>query len=401
MTTSPKLNFYNSTATFCVVLNFSESITPTQFAGQTRWNSGSLASSVRPEPRKTAKYTRTTRHNTLHDRTMTRAQSIQHTGKSARQSRGGHAGFSGICALFLLLATPANGQEVSVGQFGANGPDNLDHLISSYQSQGLKINRLSAVWQDKSIAIGTEDDDWGNSQGFLPTPNATAGTSPWFAERQTSPDSNSRNGFSITLEQPADRPKAANEHIESLQGLTEDTPSLILSWQGEFAEQGRYQVSALGRKLDLKGVHDGVDVNDVALGWGLQVGGGWYFGDLFAALRVTLGDGIDSLILKGFGSDVTVSPSGEAETLESISILPSLSYSIDQYSDIHLSLGRYESRAGEAVTGIDTLDTINLGYTWSPWPSTRIGVEVVGKDFEGTIGDENSTEIKIGAQQEF
>ncbi len=328
---------------------------------------------------------------------MTRAQSTQHADKSATQNCGRHvAGFFGICALFLLLAPPANGQELNVGQFGDQfdnqGPDNLDHLISSYQSQGLKIDRLSAVWQGKSntLAVGNEaDDDWGNS--------------PLFADPQTSGQSDwvGRNGFSIALEQPAGRPKAANDHIESLQELTKDTPSLILSWQGEFAEQGRYKVSALGRKLDLKGVHEGVDVDDSELGWGLQVAGGWRFGDLFAAIRVTLGDGIDSLILKRFGNDVTVSPSGEIETMESISILPSLNYNIDQYSDAHLSLGRYESLDGEADTGIDTLDTINLGYTWSPWPSTRIGVEVVGKDFEGSINNESSTEIKIGAQQEF
>ena len=328
---------------------------------------------------------------------MTRAQSTQHADKSATQNCGRHvAGFFGICALFLLLAPPANGQELNVGQFGDQfdnqGPDNLDHLISSHQSQGLKIDRLSAVWQGKSnaLAVGNEaDDDWGNSPLFAAP--QTSGQSDWVG----------RNGFSIALEQPAGRPKAANDHIESLQELTKDTPSLILSWQGEFAEQGRYKVSALGRKLDLKGVHDGVDVDDSELGWGLQVAGGWRFGDLFAAIRVTLGDGIDSLILKRFGSDVTVSPSGEIETLESISILPSLNYNIDQYSDAHLSLGRYESLDGEADTGIDTLDTINLGYTWSPWPSTRIGVEVVGKDFEGSINNESSTEIKIGAQQEF
>lgn len=314
-------------------------------------------------------------------------------------------GFFGICA--LLLFPPAHGQEasqeVNADRYGFNGPDNLDHLMSSYQSQGLKIDRLSTTWQSKSGAL-TVGNARSNFQDFLRgVPDSATGYSPLFGDPQTSEQVAwaGRNGFSIAIEEPVGEPEAVNDHIESLQGLTRETPNLILSWQGEFADQGRYKVSALGRKLDLKGVHDGVDVDDKTLGWGLQLDGGWRFGDLFAALRVTLGNGIDSLILNRFGSDVAVSPSGEAETMESISILPSLNYSIDKHSDFHLSLGRYESKDASAVTGIDTLDTINLGYTWSPWPSARIGVEITGKDFEGVISDEDSTEIKIGAEQRF
>ncbi len=301
------------------------------------------------------------------------------------------SGVCGICALLCLFPFPsANAQEIDAGDL-----DNLDHLMSSYQSQGLKINRLG-----NPPNVGG---DWSNFQDFLRAPDGAPGYS--FGDPQTSEQAAwpGRNGFSIVLEGPGGESPldAASERIQSLQGLSEGSPNLILSWQGEFADQGRYKVSALGRKLDLKGVHEGVVVDDEELGWGVQLAGGWRFGDLFAALRVTLGNGIDSLILKRFGSDVAVSPSGDAETLESFTILPSLNYSIDKRSDLHFSVGRYQSRDGEAGTGIDTLDTINLGYTWSPWPSARIGVEVVGKDFEGTLSDEDSTEIKIGAEKRF
>ena len=301
------------------------------------------------------------------------------------------SGFFGVCALVSLLS-PAQGQEVDTG---FNAPDNLDRLMSAYQSQGLKIDRLG----DNSGAF-TVGNEWRNFQDTLLRPDGVSGRSSLFDDRQTS-EWTGGNGFSIALEEPAGQGNATNDNIKSLQGLTEGSPNLILSWQGDFAENGRYKMSAIGRKLNLEGVHDGVNVDDEELGWGVQMAGGWRFGDLFAALRVTLGNGIDSLILKRFGSDVAVSSSGEVETLESLTILPSLNYNINKRSDVRLSLGHYKSADGEAVTGIDTLDTINLGYTWSPWPSTRIGVEVEGKDFEGDSGEEDSTEIKIGAETRF
>ena len=308
---------------------------------------------------------------------------------------------SALCGL-LCLVSVVNAAE-DAGQHGLGGPDNLNHLLSYYQSQGLKINRLSTDWGGESGTL-TVDNDWRNFPDFQRTLDGDAGSSPLFDDPPTSEQIAwaHRSGFSIALKEPIGEAEAVDENIESLQRLGDGSPHLILSWQGEFADHaGRYKVSALGRKLDLKGVHDGVAVDHEDLGWGVQLAGGWRFGDLFAALRVTLGNGIDSLILRRFGSDVGVAPSGQVETLESLSILPSLNYSINAHSDVRVSLGRYESRDGEAVTGIDTLDTINLGYTWSPWPTTQIEIEVVGKDFEGAINDEDSTEIKIGAEKRF
>ena len=307
---------------------------------------------------------------------------------------------SGKIAIRALL----DAEEIGDPQYGTGDPDNFDRPTPSHPPQGLRIKRLSTAWETGSGTL-TVGDDWTNFQDFLSPAGGDSGYSSALGEKQTAEQITwaSRDGFSIALEQPDDdQPDAVNDNIESLQALTDQSPNLILSWQGDFADQaGQYKVSALGRKLDLKGEHNGVSVDQSELGWGVNLAGGWHFGDLFAAIGVTLGNGIDSLILKRFGGDVAVSPSGHAETVESISILPSLSYTINKHSDFQVSLGRYKSADSETTSGIDTLDSINLGYTWSPWPSAQIRVEVVGKDFDGTISGEDSTEIKFGAQKDF
>ncbi|MGI9310557.1 MAG: hypothetical protein ACR2P7_03360 [bacterium] len=311
---------------------------------------------------------------------------------SSADSRFGHAVIAALCALCFSFVAVADDSIAPI--------DNLDHLLSAYQSQGLQVERLGATWETQrgTLRVGG---DWSNfgARAASPFDHArSAGQITW----------RSRNGFSIALEEPVggaanpDRGDGAiNDDIESLQALTDGSPNLVLSWQGGLAEEaGAYKVSALGRRLDLNGAHNGVEVDDRALGWGLNLAGGWRFGDLFAALSVTLGNGIDSLLLQRFGSDVAVSPSGEVETLESLSILPSLNYSLGQNADLHVVLGRYQAR-DETAIGIDTLDTINLGYTWSPWPSAKIGIEVVGKNVQGTIDDGDSAEVKIGAEKRF
>lgn len=288
--------------------------------------------------------------------------------------------------------------------------NNLDRLMSNYQSQGLKINRLSAAWEGESGTLKVGN-DWSNFQDFSRSDllNRTVNASP-LDEKQISKQItwSSRNGFSIALEQPneesaSDKIVVSNAEAGSLQALTEGLPNLILSWHGELADQaGEYQLSVLGRKMELEGEHNDVVVDDSELGWGVKLGGGWWFGDFFAALNVTLGDGIDSLLLKSFGRDIAVSPSGQTETTESFIILPSLNYSIDQNSDFHVSLGRYQSiDSGTNNEGVNTLDAINLGYTWNPWPSTKFEVEVVGKDYDGSSDESDSAEIKFGAEKSF
>lgn len=297
---------------------------------------------------------------------------------------------------------------------GLDASNNLDHLLSSYQAQGLKMNRISVVWRS-GVGTFTIGNDWSNFQDF---PRAAGHGKSWLLDEPHTAKQitwASGNGFSIALEQPNDdeingnananalAPVANDTNPQALQALTAGLPNLVLSWQGELADQaGQYKLSVLGRKMQVDGVHNDVEVTDSELGWGLKLGGGWRFGDLFAALNVTLGNGIDSLILKRFGRDVAVSSSGRAETMESFSILPSLSYSLDQHSDFHVTLGRYQFMGDRATADrIHTLDTINVGYTWQPWPSAQFGVEVVSKDFEGNTGEQDSTEIKIGAQKSF
>lgn len=285
--------------------------------------------------------------------------------------------------------------------------NSLDRLMSSYQSQGLKINRLSATWVS-DVGTFTVGNDWSNFQDFQPTREHGSGYSAGLDEKQTAKQIAwvSHNGFSIALEE-SNNDFVEDENVATSiadpQSLRTNPPNLILSWQGQIADQtGHYKLSVLGRELELKSVHNDVVVDDSTLGWGVKFGGGWRFGDLFTALNVTLGDGIDSLILKRFGRDVSVSASGQTKTTKSFSILPSLNYSLGQHADFHVAVGRYQSMEDQAAAdGIDTLDTINLGYTWSPWPSTKFKVEVVSKDFEGISNEEDSAEIKIGAQKSF
>ena len=227
--------------------------------------------------------------------------------------------------------------------------------------------------------------------------------SPLFDERAPAQLTWARNGLSIAIEQARDTDRdAATAEIESLRKLTDDSPSLILSWRGGQADDGgEYKLSALGRELAVDGMHGDVELRERTLGWGVNVEGGWRFGDLFTALSVTLGDGIDSLILNRFGNDIAVSADGEVDARQSISIMPRLNYSLSDRADVHLRLGRYQSTTARAAGELESVDTINLGYTWSVWPSALISVEVVGKDFDGGLDDADSTEIKIGAQQQF
>ncbi len=311
--------------------------------------------------------------------------------------RGQRALAGGVCGSLCGLLCFSS-VAIYAGEPLAIDPPGLDAVADE-----LAGSRLGAAWETDSGTL-TVGNDWSNFEDFLPASNGHPGSSSLLGSKQTAKQITwaGRNGFSIALEEPDDELDAANDNIESLQALTKGSPNLILSWQGGLADQaGQYKLSALGRKLELDGEHSGVAVDGSELGWGVNLTGGWRFGDLFAALSVTLGNGIDSLILKRFGSDIAVSPSGRAKTMESFSILPSLNYRIDKSSDLYVTLGRYQSKDGEAIDGIDTLDTINLGYTWSPWPSTQFGIEVVGKDADGAILDEDSAEIKFGAQQRF
>ena len=290
------------------------------------------------------------------------------------------------------------------------GGANLDNLISSYQSQGLQIDSLISAWDTAAgrLSAGKARSNFAaefDASAAMSNARPT-NAAPLLGNLGDNRGANTptaaqigwrgQNGLSIALEQAA-AGDAVDDETASLQALTADTPSLIVTWRDQVGE-GQYQLAGIGRKLAVKGVHNDAEIDDRELGWGVKLSGGWRFRDWFAALSVTLGDGIDTLISNRFGRDIAVSPSGDARPRESLHIMPKLSYQLGD-SDFHLSLGHYH--AGGELGGVDTLDSINLGYSWSPWPSMQFGVEVIGRDYDGALDIDDSIEIKFGAQTQF
>ena len=279
----------------------------------------------------------------------------------------------------------------------------LDGLESSYQSQGLKIKRLSTSWQSEAGTL-TVGSDWANFQDVLASSNK-------FKEFRSTTDNRTvasqikwltPNGFSIALE---DAPKSefyAGDLSTPIDDQFGSSPSLILSWHGgPGGGAGEYRVSAMGKKLDAESSGQKFDGDDL-VGWGLNLEGGWQIGDLFAALSVTYGNGINSYILQRSGNNILVSPNSFDETGDSLGIRPSLYYSLNNNHNFHVALGRYTTEETSPVSGIDTLDTIHMGYSWTPWPSTKLGVEVIGQNADGpNVSVEESTEFKFGAQKLF
>ncbi len=281
--------------------------------------------------------------------------------------------------------------------------DNLDVLTSSYQSQGLKIKRLNTSWETESGTL-TVGSDWVNFQDFLTLDKGFNA----FNDDSKSVSSQikwlSPNGFSVSLE---DSPKTYIYSTDNpLDGSVEDeedsSSSLILSWQGGAGgSAGAYRVSALRKKFDSSEKGQNFNGDDI-VGWGLNLEGGWQIGDLFAALSVTVGNGINSYILQRFGNDLIVKPNDYGTAGDALSIRPSLYYSLNNNSNFHVALGHYESDTVLGSSGIDTLDTIHMGYTWSPWPSTNFGLELVGQNADGPNGvEEESTQVTFGAKKLF
>jgi hypothetical protein len=291
------------------------------------------------------------------------------------------------------------------GSFSVNRPfssvfvDNLDSVASDYQSQGLKIRRLSTSWESDAGAL-TVGSDWANFQDLLKIEQDVSGTE----KQQSSVASQikwlSPNGFSISLE---DTPVS---EIYSSEGFQDEnqyqtTSSLILSWQGgPGGAAGEYRVAALGARLDPESSGQSFTGDDI-IGWGLNLEGGWQIGDLFAALSVTYGKGINSYVLQRYGSELLVTANPQTDFTDSYSIRPSLYYSLNETSNFHVALGHYSAEQSNSYSGIDTLDTIHMGYSWSPWPSTKFGLEVVGQNAEGAIGKMDDTRLRFGAQTKF
>ncbi len=275
--------------------------------------------------------------------------------------------------------------------------DNLDSLASDYHSQGLRVKRLSTSWKSGAGAL-TVGSDWANFQDFLGFDNkiktiggardSVASQIKWL----------SPNDFSIALE---DSPVTNALPAGQLGADFQSAPSVVLSWQGGIGDSaGQYRVSAMGTKIDASSSGQSFDGSD-PIGWGLNLEGGWQIGDLFAALSVTYGKGINSYVLRRFGNELLVTPNDFGENSDAYSIRPSLHYSLNENSNFHVALGRY-STATDSGTNADTLDTIHMGYIWRPWPSTHFGFEVVDQNGVGRTGlDIDDTRVKVGAQKSF
>lgn len=270
----------------------------------------------------------------------------------------------------------------------------LTEGLSSGQGE-VSIRRFSTALSgsEGTLTVGS---DWSNFQDFLPV--GTTLTRQGLVAEQISWASEADLGrFSVALER--DYELLGDNRIDrGLSDQSSSAPSLILSWRGATDDQrGLYGVTALGRDLELDDVDTSSDT-----GWGLNLAGGWRFGELFAALSVTLGDSIDSFILGRMGDRSTASAASRyLNPGESIHINPSLNYRLGDSANLHLSVNRFATDTEDTPHGVETLDTIHLGYTWTPWPSTRIGIEFVGKDVEGPGAMEDSNEVNFAASKRF
>ncbi len=299
-----------------------------------------------------------------------------------------------------------NLEAVAVGNTGSvtsTGVENLDLITSSYQSQGFKLNRLSTSWITESGTL-TVGNDWTNFQDLLSLNKRPEAINNSDKNRSVTSQIKwlSPNGFAISLENSPEKSIYSTDNTVSAGDTANGSPSLILSWQGgPGGTAGEYRVTAMGKKFDAAASGQNFDGSDI-LDWGLNLEGGWELGDLFAVLSVTFGKGINSYILQRFGNDLLVSPNHLDISADSLAIQPSLYFSLNNNSNFHVSLGHYTSENSFSISGIDTLDTVNMGYSWSPWPSTKFGLELVGQNGGGPNGlEEESTQVKFGAQKRF
>jgi hypothetical protein len=307
----------------------------------------------------------------------------------------------------LSMSSPSAGLKIeSTIEFDAlsstinrNVTGTLPGEDSSSSDGNFRVQRFSTSISG-SKGILTVGKDWSNFQDFLGRPDSPLRN---FSANHSQPLISDQlrwqvdNGLSVSLENDI-RLHSGSSLVD---GETESSQSLILAWNSaENSGDGQYSVATMGRKFD----GDNPDnINpDSSVGWGLKLVGGWQFGDLFAALSVTLGNRIDSLLL----GDNIKSGAGPAATLtssasQSVNINPSLNYQLGENADLHLAFNRFESGDQQAPHGVDTLDTIHLGYTWSSGPGTRFGIEFVGKDVEGATDMSNSNAVNFAVNKEF
>ena len=253
----------------------------------------------------------------------------------------------------------------------------------------------------------TVGSDWANFQDLISVDKGLDGSIGQESRSVTSQIKwVSPNGFSIALEDsPRTSLYSADEKPSG--NLFESSPSIILSWRGGSVDNasGEYRVTAKGNKLDVNASGQKFDGSDV-MNWGLNLEGGWRIGDLFSALSVTFGKGINSYLLQKFDNDILVTPNEVIpdeydQTGISFGIRPSLYYSLNDNSTFHVALGHYSTSEADSGTGIDTLDTIHIGYSWSPWPSTRFGLQLRDQSTQGPLGESEDTQVKFEAAKQF
>jgi len=284
----------------------------------------------------------------------------------------------------------------STGNAAGNGTFELDNNNQFEEKEGFRIRRFSTSVKN-TIGTLTVGNDWSNFQDFLGNRNSVLQGSETVALGAVTTNQvrwSNNSGLGVAIEQGFT--SSDGEDFETEQ----QSPSLVLSWEGASKTgRGEYRMAALGHEV---ASDESLSGDDRDVGWGLNLAGGWRFGDLFAKLSLTLGNSIDSFILGRFTDKRSDSDSKNPYRLnQAFSISPSINYQLTEKGKIHLSVNRFQSSENLAANGVDTLDTVNLGYTWTPWPSTRFGIEYVGKDVEGNAELSDSNEVNFAASKQF
>ena len=283
----------------------------------------------------------------------------------------------------------------------AQGLNFSEDVVNS--AEGFRVRRFSTALKGEKSTL-TVGKDWSNFQEFLGpgqrssniVANAQEGVAEQILWRH-------RSGFAVAVENDLEYDLSEGSGSSSLrdQNAYLSTPSLILSWgSNQLPVPGRYSFSALGRQLQLEGFDETASPKE-EIGWGVNIAGGWQFGDLFAALSITLGNSIDNIILGRIGGQGNAAASRVVNLGNSYNINPSINYRLGDGANIHVAINRFASNDGNSTHGVDTLDTVHLGYTWNPWPSTRFGIEFVGKDVAGRSELSDSNQVNFAASKRF
>ncbi len=223
--------------------------------------------------------------------------------------------------------------------------------------------------------------------------------------RQTQVRYTLSNGLSFSLENPeTDGNGALGRLRESTGGLGEDSlPDFTAAWRGgPGGLGGSYEVAGVLRALGVNGEVDGLAVDEDETGYGINLAGGWDYGPATLSASLTFGDGIGRYIINGAGNDIFVNADGSVDTVESLGASVNLKYNWTGSSSSLISFGHFSNDDPDRSNGIDNLQTINVNYTFSPYPRSSFGVELIQgflENADGTDGD--ATRIAFGAQLNF